>query len=97
MLCFSVSFIYLFTFYLFIYGSELANFHMSLANPAHVYNIEWLCIVGLILIQFYSIEDHATPTVVVPRSAQSCKFVMLFVSLLISDYFVFFFVFFPKL
>ena len=63
---------------------------MSLANPAHVYHIEWLCIVGLILIQFYSIEDHATPTVVVPRSAQSCKFVMLFVSLLISDYFVFF-------
>ena len=56
--------------HLLIYGSELANFHMNLATPAHVYNIEWLCIVGPILMQFYWIEDHVTPTVVTALSPE---------------------------
>lgn len=82
--------------HLLIYGSELANFHMNLATPAHVYNIEWLCIVGPILMQFYWIEDHVTPTVVTALSPELQIFnaiCLTFNYRLIR----FFFVFFPKL
>lgn len=72
-----LSHLFIYLFILVINGSELANFHMNKTIFADVYNIKWPCIAGLILIQFYSIEDHATLTVVVPRSALRCKFLIL--------------------